>query len=296
MDYRYKITVFTPTYNRAYILENLYRSLQRQTYTEFEWLVVDDGSSDNTGELFERWQQEDNPFQIRYFRQENGGKCRAINTGLSLAEGELFLNVDSDDYLTADAVEKIVRWESQLPKNQKYCAVSGNLGTSPEETPNNLFDNDWFDGTAFDRYGAVKGERAFAFYTDVHRQYLYPDCPGEKFMTEAVAWNRMANDGFKIRYHNDIIWIYEYKPDGLTQAGDRLFWENPQGTGIFFREKAVFFNYSLWTKLGMWYGYATENFGRCTDDQIAEYIDMPRWLVYPIRWLHTLVHIVRKMR
>ena len=101
---------------------------------------------------------------------------------------------------------------------------------------------------------------------------------------------------YKMRFYNDIIWIYEYKPDGLTQAGDRLFWENPQGTGIFFREKAVFFNYSLWTKLGMWYGYATENFGRCTDDQIAEYIDMPRWLVYPIRWFHTLVHIVRKMR
>ncbi len=296
MDYKYKITVFTPTYNRAYIIETLYRSLQHQTYKDFEWLVVDDGSSDNTRELFERWQQEENSFPIRYFKQENGGKCRAINTGLSLAEGELFLNVDSDDYLTEDAVEKIIRWESQLPKDGKYCAVSGNLGTSPEETPNNLFEGGWYDGTAFDRYGAVKGERALAFYTDIHRQYLYPDCPGEKFMTEAVAWNRMANDGYQIRFYNDIIWIYEYKPDGLTQAGDRLFWENPQGTGIFFREKAKFLRYSLKQRLGLWYGFATENRYRCTKTQIAEYIDMPRWLVAPMLWLHTLVHIVRKKR
>jgi len=296
MAYPYKITVFTPTYNRAYILETLYRSLQRQTYTDFEWLVVDDGSADNTGELFARWQKEENPFPIRYYKQENGGKCRAINRGLEMAQGELFFTVDSDDYLTEDAIEKIVRWESELPKDGKYCAVAGNLGTSREETPNNLFDKGWFDGTAFERYGAVKGERAFAFYRDIHRQYLYPDCPGEKFMTEAVTWNRMAHDGYQIRFYNDIIWIYEYKPDGLTQAGDRLFWENPQGTGIFFREKAQFFHYSLWKKLGMWYGFATENFCRCTDDQIAQYIDMPLWLVKPIRWFHSLVQIVRKKR
>lgn len=296
MGYPCKITVFTPTYNRAYIIGNLYSSLQRQTNTNFEWLVVDDGSADNTGELFAAWQQENNPFPIRYVKQENGGKCRAINHGLQLAEGELFLNVDSDDYLTDDAIEKILLWESRLPEDGKFCAVAGNLGTGLQETPNEPLPGEYFDGNAFDRYGIVKGERAFAFYTDIHRRYLYPDCPGEKFMTEAVTWNRMAHDGYRIRFYNDIIWIYEYKPDGLTQAGDRLFWENPQGTGIFFREKAKFLGHSLWQRFGMWYGFATENFGRCTDDQIAEYIDMPRWLVRPVRWLHTLVQIIRKKR
>ena len=296
MQLKQKLTVFTPTYNRAYILENLYRSLQRQTCTEFEWLVVDDGSADNTAELVERWQEEENPFPIRYVRQENGGKCRAINKGLELAEGRLFLNVDSDDYLTDDAVEKILSWESGLPQDGRFCAVAGNLGTGPQETPNTPLPGAYFDGNAFDRYGVVEGERAFAFYTHIHRQYLYPDCPGEKFMTEAVAWNRMANDGYQIRFYNDIIWIYEYKPDGLTQAGDRLFWENPQGTGIFFREKAKFLGHSLWKRLGLWYGYATENFCRCTDAQIAEYIDMPLWLVAPFRWLHTLMHTLRKKR
>ena len=111
MAFSYKITVFTPTYNRAYILENLYRSLQRQSFTDFEWLVVDDGSSDGTKALFERWQQEDNPFPIRYCYKENGGKCRAINYGLKLAQGELFFTVDSDDYLTDDALEKVAIWE-----------------------------------------------------------------------------------------------------------------------------------------------------------------------------------------
>ena len=296
MQYQEKITVFTPTYNRAYILENLYLSLQRQTCTEFEWLVVDDGSSDNTQALLESWQKEGNPFSIRYHKQENGGKCRAINKGLELARGRLFLNVDSDDYLTDDAIEKILSWEAQLPEEGNFCAVAGNLGTGPQETPNAPLPGEYFDGNAFDRYGAVEGERAFAFYTDVHRKYPYPDCPGEKFMTEAVAWNRMAHDGYRIRFYNDIIWIYEYKPDGLTQAGDRLFWENPQGTGIFFREKAKFLHYSWKDILGMWYGFTCDAMDRCTDDQIAEYIDMPRWLVKPMKWVHGLVGKIRNKR
>ncbi len=296
MSYHYKITVFTPTYNRAYIIENLYRSLQKQTCTEFEWLVVDDGSSDETEQLFAGWVAEENPFPIRYYKKENGGKCRAINYGLELAQGELFFNVDSDDYLTEDAVEKILSWEAALPRDGKFCAVAGNLGTGRQETPNALLPEPYFDGNAFDRYGVVEGERALAFYTEIHRAYPYPECPGEKFMTEAVVWNRMAHDGYRIRFYNDIIWIYEYKSDGLTNAGYRLFLENPQGTGIFFREKADFLRYSWRNRVGMWYGFATDNFSRCTDDQIAEYIQMPRWLVGPVRVLHGAVQIIKKKR
>lgn len=290
------ITVFTPTYNRAYIIENLYRSLQKQTCTEFEWLVVDDGSADGTEALFQKWMAEPNPFPIRYYKKENGGKCRAINYGLELAEGRLFFNVDSDDYLTEDAIEKILRWEAELPKDQKFCAVAGNLGTARDVTPNTPLPGDYFDGNAFDRYGVVDGERAIAFYTDIHRQYTYPDCPGEKFMTEAVTWNRMAHDGYRIRYYNDIIWIYEYKADGLTNAGYRLFLENPQGTGIFFREKAKFLKYSPLAILAMWYGFATDARNRCTKDQIAQYIAMPRWLVDPMLLLHSAVQIIKKKR
>lgn len=296
MAFDYKITVFTPTYNRAYILENLYRSLQRQTYRDFEWLVVDDGSSDNTEELFQRWSREDNFFPIRYCKQENGGKCRAINRGLEQAGGELFFTVDSDDYLTDDALEKVARWESELPKDGSYCGFAGNLGTAPDVTPNKPLPGDFFDGTAFDRYGIVEGERASVFYTEIHRRYLYPEFPGEKFMTEAVTWNRMANDGYKMRFYNDIIWIYEYKEDGLTRSGYALFLNNPQGTGLFFREKAKFFHYPPKTMLGMWYGFTCDAMDRCTNAQIAEYIDMPRWLVAPMKGLHNLIQFIRKKR
>lgn len=294
MDFQYKITIFTPTYNRAYILEKLYRSIQRQTCTEFEWLVVDDGSSDGTERLFAAWQTEENPFPIRYVKQENGGKCSAINRGLELAEGELFFTVDSDDYLTDDAVEKILRWERELPREERYCGLAGNLGTSPAETPNSAFPGGYFDGNALDRYGIVDGERASVFYTKIHRQYLYPVFPGEKFLTEAVAWNRMAADGYKMRYYNDIIWIYEFRADGLTKSGYQLFLNNPQGTGLFFREKAVFLHYPFKTKLGMWYGFACDTFDRCTDQQIARYIDMPLWLVKPMKGLHALIQIMKK--
>lgn len=296
MEFSYPVTVFTPTYNRAYILGDLYHSLQRQTCMDFEWLIVDDGSVDDTKALVASWQGEENPFPIRYVYQENGGKCRAINRGLKEADGRLFFTVDSDDYLTDDAIEKVIRWDGELPKNSHFCGYVGNRGITPTQTPNRLFPGGYLDGTALDRYDQVDGERAFVFYTEIHRKYLYPEFPGEKFLTEAVTWDLMAHDGYKMRFYNDIIWIWEYKDDGLTRAGYRVFLENPQGTGLFFRQKAEFLHYSLWNKLTLWYGYATDAMDRCTDEQIASYIGMPKALVPPCRWLHGLVQILKKKR
>lgn len=296
MEFSYPVTVFTPTYNRAYILGDLYHSLQRQTCMDFEWLIVDDGSADDTKALVASWQGEENPFPIRYIYQENGGKCRAINRGLKEADGRLFFTVDSDDYLTDDAIEKVIRWDGELPKDGHFCGYVGNRGITPTQTPNRLFPGGYLDGTALDRYDQVDGERAFVFYTEIHRKYLYPEFTGEKFLTEAVTWDLMAHDGYKMRFYNDIIWIWEYKDDGLTRAGYRVFLENPQGTGLFFRQKAEFLHYSLWNKLTLWYGYATDAMDRCTDEQIASYIGMPKALVPPCRWLHGLVQILKKKR
>lgn len=296
MEFSYPVTVFTPTYNRAYILGDLYHSLQRQTCMDFEWLIVDDGSADDTKALVASWQGEENPFPIRYIYQENGGKCRAINRGLKEADGRLFFTVDSDDYLTDDAIEKVIRWDGELPADGHFCGYVGNRGITPTQTPNRLFPGGYLDGTALDRYDQVDGERAFVFYTEIHRKYLYPEFPGEKFLTEAVTWDLMAHDGYKMRFYNDIIWIWEYKDDGLTRAGYRVFLENPQGTGLFFRQKAEFLHYSLWNKLTLWYGYATDAMDRCTDEQIASYIGMPKALVPPCRWLHGLVQILKKKR
>ena len=296
MSFACKITVFTPTYNRAYIIENLYRSIRRQTYRDFEWVVVDDGSSDGTQDLFAQWQAEETGFPIRYVKQENGGKCRAINRGMKEARGELFFTVDSDDYLTDDALEKIAKWAQELPEGEGFCGFSANLGFSPTDTPNRIFEKGFLDGDAFTRYREADGERAMIFYTDIMRRYPYPEFPEEKFMTEAVTWNRMAWDGWKVRYYNDIIWIYEYKPDGLTQAGYRVFLDNPWGTALFYREKCRFFHYPLKAKLGMWYGYVCDARHKLTDAQIAEAIEMPLPMVKIMKLTDNAVKFFKKSR
>lgn len=273
-----KMTVFTPTYNRAHTIENLYRSLQRQTFRDFEWLIVDDGSADSTDTLVAAWRQEKNDFPIRYCKKENGGKHTAINKALELAEGELFLVVDSDDYLTNDALEKLAEWESELPKDGTYCGVAGNLGTSETETPNSVFPEEYHEGTLLDRYCVVNGERAMAFYTEIHRQYSYPVFEGERFMTEAVVYNRMAADGYKMRFYNDIVCVYEYQPDGLTRAGSKLFLNNPRGYGLWLREKAKFEKISRLQRLKMYYTFACDLSDKLSAQEIADCIGAPKWL------------------
>ena len=283
-----KITVFTPTYNRKYILGNLYRSLQRQSSFDFEWLIVDDGSTDDTEALVFQWIHEQNSFPIRYYLQNNGGKCRAINRGLQEAQGDLFLVIDSDDYLTQDAIQKICKWEKELPKEEKYCAVAANLGTGESETPNRLFDGGFFDGTLLDRYRYVNGERAIAFYTDVHR----------KFMTEAVAYNRMAHDGYKTRFYNDIICVYDYLDDGLTKMGNTLFLKNPRGYALWLRERQEFLGISPWQRFRLWYSYFCEMTFcvaeyRLTKKECAKYIGAPIAAIYVCAAIHKLIRLTK---
>lgn len=289
-----KITVFTPTYNRAHMIENLYRSLQRQTFRDFEWLIVDDGSVDGTEALIAQWQQEENDFSVRYCKKENGGKHTAINKALELAEGELFFVMDSDDYLTDDALEKLAKWESELPEDGTYCGVAGNLGTSEEETPNRFFDSEYHEGTLLDRYSVVNGERAMAFYSDVHRKYPYPVFEGERFMTEAVAYNRMAADGYKMRFYNDIVCIYEYQPDGLTRAGSKLFLNNPRGYGLWLREKAKFEKISLLERIKLYYTFTCDLSGRLSTKEIVDCIGAPYVVIGCIKLGHELVQFLRK--
>ena len=122
-----RFTVFTPTYNRAHTLDRLYRSLQRQTLRDFEWIVIDDGSTDGTDERFNRILKEDNFFKITYQKVENGGKHRAINRAVSIAEGELFFIADSDDRLTDNALYKVDQIEKTIPSDEKkqFAGVCG---------------------------------------------------------------------------------------------------------------------------------------------------------------------------
>lgn len=302
MSFQYKITLFTPTYNRAYILDTLYRSVQRQTFRDFEWIIVDDGSTDNTEQLVAGWMAEKNDFPIRYYKVPNGGKCRAINRGLDLARGELFFIMDSDDYLTDDAMETVVRWEATIAGKPGYCGVAGNRGSSPSETPNTrlwqLYGEGctYIDEYAFCRYPeytdkVIDGERAGVWYTEIHRKYKYPEFDGENFLTPCIPWNRMAHDGYKIRIFDDIIWVCKYLEDGLTMQGNMRFIKNPAGAGLWLREKADFLGFRKIDKMKMWYTFYCDHTScqeeyRLTWAQCARYIGAP----VPFIWLSALVH------
>lgn len=245
-----KITVFTPTYNRGYIIGKLYRSLQEQTFREFEWLVIDDGSSDNTEELFSVWKTEPNDFPIRYYKVPNGGKHRAINQATDLAHGQLFFIVDSDDYLIEDALEMIIKWEQTLTNKERFCGISGNRGRSKNEYWGTTFEGEYIDATTLQRNEhKITGDKAEVFYTDILRKYKFEEFEGEKFLTEATVWNRMAYDGYKIRWFNKTIYINEYLEDGLTQNMKTIFANNPKGTAYYIKQQIKFYECNLKGKL-----------------------------------------------
>lgn len=117
------LTIHTATYNRAYILEKAYRSLQKQTEMNFEWLITDDGSTDGTEELVDGWIKEQNPFNIRYIKLEHQGLIRAVNYAISVANGKYYFRLDSDDYLRYDAVEQIVKRLNEIDDKEEFVAV-----------------------------------------------------------------------------------------------------------------------------------------------------------------------------
>ena len=232
-----RFTVFTPTYNRGYIIEQVFESLQKQTFADFEWIVVDDGSTDNTEEIMKRIMLKDHEFPIVYKKVKNGGKHRAWNLGLDLARGELFFGCDSDDYLTNDALYITDKVERSIPNGQKenYAGVCGLKGYKDRTIVGEIFGRQSYeDMTHIERIKKnITGDKAEVLYTSIWKKYKYYEFEGEKFLTEATSLNRMAEEGLKIRYFNRIIKIIEYLPDGLSADIEKRFNENPKGEGIY---------------------------------------------------------------
>ena len=223
------ITVFTPAYNRANTLGRLYQSLTRQSVKNFEWLVVDDGSTDNTKEYFEEILKTHIGFDIRYFKTENGGKHRAVNYGVELAKGEAFFIVDSDDYLTDDAIEKIEGWIKSLDNTKKWAGVSGDKGSVREYEEQSTVSG-YTDAKNNERYKyRLESDKAEVYFTDILRKYKFPEFSGEKFLLEATVWDAIAIDGYYLRWFNDIIYICEYLSGGLTDMAEKNYAANPQG-------------------------------------------------------------------
>ncbi|SEF67086.1 Glycosyl transferase family 2 [Butyrivibrio sp. Su6] len=226
------VTVFTPTYNRAYRLEQLYNSLKRQTSKDFEWIVINDGSTDNTDELFEIWLREENDFSIIYRKVENGGKHRGINKAVQMASSNAFFIVDSDDYILDDAIEKVNRWFSQIADDDSFAAVSG-LKSEPNMKPvggYGKFEGEYVDCTNLQRHlYNLLDDKAEVYKTSILKKYPFPEFEGEKFVPESLIWDSIARDGYKIRWFNEIIYICEYLPDGLSASSDKKFMESPRG-------------------------------------------------------------------
>lgn len=232
------ISIFTPTYNRAYIIKNLYESLKRQTCKDFEWLVIDDGSTDNTEELFASWTNEIS-FPIRYIKQENGGKHRAINRGVKEANGELFFIVDSDDYLREDAVETILEQYNNIRNDNSFAGVCGLKCYADGTKVGGGEDFGILDCSSLEfRYKhKVKGDMAEVLRTEVLKEYPFPEIDGEKFCPEAVMFNRVAQR-YKLRYFYENLYVCDYLPDGLTAKITRIRMQSPVASMICYSELA----------------------------------------------------------
>ncbi|WP_346931038.1 glycosyltransferase family 2 protein [Clostridium sp.] len=234
-----KITICTPTYNRCDLLTNLYNSILKQKFNEFEWIIIDDGSTDNTKEIVENFIKE-KKINITYCIKENGGKHTAVNRGLDIASGELFFIIDSDDTIKEDALETIWEYWKEIRLDESYVGVAGLKAHTNGNLVGTSFDGKYIDATVINfRYKKkIFGDKCEVYKTDVLRQYKFPIFQKEKFTTEALVWNRLSAKGYKIRWFNEVIYYCEYLENGLTGNYDRLMVDNWNATRMYYNELA----------------------------------------------------------
>lgn len=255
---QYKITVFTPTYNRGYIIEKAYQSLCRQSKHHFEWVVVDDGSTDNTEELLSKWIQEPHDFPIRYTKVKNGGKHRAINVGVKLAKGELFLILDSDDYLPDNSLEIVEKWEASIAdQKDKFLGVVGLRYSFSGKVLGNKVEGTFKDFSPHLEFKmGLRGDRAEVFYTNILKKYPFPEIEGENFISEGMMWKEIGfKEKKKFRYFNENVMFCEYIEDGLSQNRKNIELKNPQGVLLNIKKEILYTPNSYVRRLKLWNKY-----------------------------------------
>ena len=235
------LTIFTPTYNRAHTLKRTYASLVQQNSAVFEWLIVDDGSIDNTEELVKDWIKEAR-FPIRYYKQQNGGKHRAINHALMYAKGELFFCVDSDDFLTHDAVISIINFWNK----DKSDKISGILAKKQDINGKALgkpFPNGLIQCSAFklSTYYNSTGERSLIYRTDILKNFPATEYNGEYFLTECVVYDAIDMH-YDMLLLNKTLTICEYQDTGLSAAIYKHIKCNPCGYQHFHAQRMSMVN------------------------------------------------------
>ena len=232
------ITVLTPTYNRAHLLERAYKSLRDQTAPPpFEWVVVDDGSTDDTETLVQAWAN-DAPFPIRYVYQPNGGKHTAINRGVGEAVGELFLILDSDDWLAPGALVTVWRHWALIPSETRdeFAGVMGLYASPTGEVIGDTFPQPTLDADVLEVRGQlrIRGDKVEVYRVEILRRYPFPEDLG-RFVTEGLVWNRIAQR-YRMRCVNEVIAHAEYQADGLSALSIRLRAESPRAARQYYRE------------------------------------------------------------
>ena len=224
------LTIITPTYNRGGFLERIYACLLKQTCGDFEWIVVDDGSTDNTHEELEKLQnRSDRSFNMEFYLKSNGGKHTALNYALPYIKGELSLILDSDDLLTEDAVETVLSVWQKYKNDDKICGLSFLRGKSAEQGlasfPKDEFRSNHID---FRINKNIKGDCCEVLRSDILKEYPFPVFEGEKFVGENVLWVRIALK-YDTIYIKKVIYLCEYLEGGLTKSGRKLRINNPLG-------------------------------------------------------------------
>lgn len=223
------LCIFTPTYNRAYCLADLFESLRQQTVQQFEWLIVDDGSTDNTEDLIKQLQTQ-SPFPLHYIKQENGGKQRAFNTGVENCTCELFMCVDSDDTVPADMVETILQRWNEVRDNPSIAGIIGMCGKDAETPLRTAFPDGLEQTTMWDLYYKLhhKGDTALAHRTNVLAQFPFKVAPNEKFIAETYVFHQIDQQ-YQLAVIPKVLIIANYRSDGYSANVRKITRENPIG-------------------------------------------------------------------
>lgn len=221
------LSVVTPTYNRGHLLAKCYESLTAQTDKDFQWIIVDDGSMDNTRDVVTTFDTKD--FEIIYVPKENGGKHTALNASHPHIRGEYVLILDSDDYLTETAVAQVRQGWKTWAENEQVGIVTFLKGAAVDE-PNCTGS---VTGQPVDILNCRRNvlrttDCCEVIRTELFLKYPFPVFSGERFLSEGVLWNRVAMT-HKCVYINDVIYICEYLEGGLTTSGRAMRIRNPRG-------------------------------------------------------------------
>lgn len=231
------ITVFTAIHNRAYCIIDLYESLCRQSCVDFEWMVIDDGSTDNISDIMQSFIDE-GKITIHYSSQKWQGKHVAINNGVCKARGEFFFIVDSDDYLTDDAIEYISRQCHNIKDREEIAGVSGLDIDVQGNYVSKFTSSECIECIPLEirtNY-KVRGDLSEVFRTEVLRNLLFPTIEGERFCSEAVLIARLSKKLYKLIYYPKVIKVVRYLPDGLSASIDEIRIRNPRLSMLLYQE------------------------------------------------------------